>query len=85
MGNIFYSILTDMDPWEGTSEKKALKEVKAGNRPKIPSSIKSSGDFVDVALRKIMWRCWEHKPEDRPRARTVADFLSKKLSEFISV
>jgi len=85
MGNIFYSILTDMDPWEETSENKALKAVKAGNRPKVPSSIKSSEDFVDVALRKIMWNCWEHKPEDRPRARTAADFLYKKLSEFISV
>eukprot|EP00581_Thalassiosira_minuscula_P015079 CAMPEP_0183732958 /NCGR_PEP_ID=MMETSP0737-20130205/39809_1 /TAXON_ID=385413 /ORGANISM="Thalassiosira miniscula, Strain CCMP1093" /LENGTH=561 /DNA_ID=CAMNT_0025966113 /DNA_START=85 /DNA_END=1766 /DNA_ORIENTATION=- len=71
MGNIFYSLLTDKDPWEETSTNKAQKNVMKGKRPEVPASIKTSKNPVDVALRKVMWRCWQHKPEDRPRARSV--------------
>eukprot|EP00584_Thalassiosira_punctigera_P024290 CAMPEP_0172568646 /NCGR_PEP_ID=MMETSP1067-20121228/120637_1 /TAXON_ID=265564 ORGANISM="Thalassiosira punctigera, Strain Tpunct2005C2" /NCGR_SAMPLE_ID=MMETSP1067 /ASSEMBLY_ACC=CAM_ASM_000444 /LENGTH=483 /DNA_ID=CAMNT_0013360293 /DNA_START=65 /DNA_END=1513 /DNA_ORIENTATION=- len=55
MGNIFYSILTDMDPWEETIEKKAQEAVMRGERPYVPLAIKASKDFVDTALRKMMW------------------------------
>lgn len=81
MGNIFYSILTDLDPWEDWEDEEAQKAVMKGQRPEVPESIKSSVDLVDVALRKMMYKCWAHKPEDRPRARTVADYFSQKLSE----
>ncbi|KAL7534982.1 hypothetical protein ACHAXR_006189 [Thalassiosira sp. AJA248-18] len=84
MGNIFYTMLTDLDPWEETNEKKAQDAVKKGIRPEVPPSIKSSTDVVDMALRKMMYKCWQHKPGDRPRARIVADYFSKKLSELDS-
>jgi len=82
MGNIIYSILTDKDPWEETPEKRAQKLVMEGKRPNVPERVKSSKDFVDVALRAMMWKCWEQTPNNRPRARKVADFFAKKLSDF---
>ena len=81
MGNIFYTILTDLDPWEDTSSKAAQKAVVRGDRPALPQAVKASDDFVDVALRKMMYECWEHKPKDRPRARHVADQLLQQLRE----
>ena len=81
MGNIFYTILTDLDPWEDTSSKAAQKAVVRGDRPALPQAVKASDDFVDVALRKMMYECWEHKPKDRPRARHVADYMLQQLRE----
>ena len=81
MGNIFYTMLTDLDPWEDTRTEKAQKAVMNGERPEVPDEVKSSTDPADVAIKKMMYKCWAHKPEDRPRARTVADFLAKKLKE----
>mmetsp|Transcript_7133 Transcript_7133/g.11294 ORF Transcript_7133/g.11294 Transcript_7133/m.11294 type:complete len:112 (+) Transcript_7133:137-472(+) len=81
MGNIFYSILTDLDPWEDEDTEDAQKAIMKGDRPWVTSSIKDSKDAAIVAMRKMMHKCWEHKPEDRPRARYVADYLSKKLSQ----
>lgn len=77
-------MLTNMDPWEETGSEKAHKAIIEGKRPKIPSEVLSSEDPVDVALRKVMHQCWEHKPEDRPRARALADYLSKELSALSS-
>lgn len=70
-----------MDAWEGTAEKKAKKSIMAGNRPHVPPSIENSEDLVDKALLKVMYQCWEHKPQDRPRAWAVAEYLSEKLSQ----
>lgn len=83
MGNIFYSLLTDgLDVFEDTSEEKAQNAIINGVRPKVPDSVKNSEDFVVKALRKMMYKCWKQKPEERPRARFVADYLSKQLTEF---
>eukprot|EP00571_Detonula_confervacea_P007931 CAMPEP_0172313680 /NCGR_PEP_ID=MMETSP1058-20130122/20754_1 /TAXON_ID=83371 /ORGANISM="Detonula confervacea, Strain CCMP 353" /LENGTH=533 /DNA_ID=CAMNT_0013027377 /DNA_START=226 /DNA_END=1827 /DNA_ORIENTATION=- len=84
LGNIFYTLLTDMDAWEDWPQAKAIKAIQKGKRPEIPSSKLSSIDVVDVALRKVMYQCWKHKPEDRPRARALADFLSKELNALSS-
>ena len=83
MGNIFYSILTDMDPWEETKEGAAQQAVMKGKRPQVPETIKSSDDYVDKVLMKAMNDCWKHKPEDRWRARAAADYLSTKLSQLM--
>jgi len=56
-----------------------------GKRPKVPSSIKSSEDPADLAIRKMMYKCWEQKPDDRPRARYMADYFLKKLNEWDDV
>ena len=84
MGNIFYSLLTDLDPWEETTESNAQQLVLKGKRPEVPQVKAQSVDFVDMALREVMYLCWEHDPAKRPRARNVANFLSKKLTAFNS-
>ena len=81
MGNIFYTILTDQEPWEEVSEKKAQAAVVKGVRPEVPQIIEDSSDPVDKAIRNVMYKCWKHKANDRPRAREVADYLAKQLSE----
>lgn len=85
LGNIFYTIITNIDPWEDTPSEKANKAVMEGKRPKVPSSIKSSEDPADLAIRKMMYKCWEQKPDDRPRARYMADYFLKKLNEWDDV
>ena len=79
-GNILYTILTNLDPWEETSEEVAVQAVMKGERPEVPSEFVSSEDPADAAIRKAMYQCWEGRPEERPRARALADFLSKELN-----
>ena len=81
VGNIFYTLLTDLEPWADYSEKKAQKRVLDGKRPKVPEEKKQSVDFVDVALRQAMYGCWLTDPKERPRARKIADYLSSKLQK----
>lgn len=80
LGNIFYTILTNLDPFDDYDEKEAIRAIMKGERPEVPAPQLKSNDPVDVVLRKVMHQCWKHKPDDRPRARALADFLSKELS-----
>ena len=79
LGNVIYTILTDEIPFEGGDRKKLPKEIKKGARAEIPANILSSVDHVDVVLRTIIGQCWQQQPEDRPRARALADYLGKEL------
>ena len=80
LGNVFFEILTLHNAWEDwDDEEEAQHAVMDGERPEIPKEVASSKDPVDVVMLKVMRMCWEHKPEDRPRAREVADILGKEL------
>lgn len=84
MGNIFYTLLTDLEPWEGIEENTAQESVKKGLRPRVPNDKLGSSDFVHVALRTAMFRCWKNDPTERPRARDIANYFSEKVIAFES-
>merc|ERR1719375_551842 len=76
LGNLFYTIVTDMDPWEETPEDKAQENVRQGVRPTVPSE-----ECVDpsicplVTIRKCMWQCWHQDADKRASARELAEQL----------
>jgi len=37
-----------------------------------------------VALREVMMKCWEYKPEDRPSSLRVVQMLEDKWNEMIA-
>lgn len=80
MGNIFYTLLTDREPWEGMEEKAVQQMIIAGDIPRLPESKVKSSDFVDETLRTLMQQCFMHDPSKRPRARTVANILAEALA-----
>ncbi|KAL7465380.1 hypothetical protein ACHAXS_005700 [Conticribra weissflogii] len=82
MGNIFYTLLTDLEPWDGIEAITAQNAVKKGLRPNVPNDKLESKDFVEVALRTAMFRCWKNDPIERPRARDIANFFSEKIATY---
>ena len=63
-----------------TSEQKAYiarLKVEEGKMPAVPEHIlKMKNPYINLLLEAMKW-CFRWKPEDRPTARQVADFLEK--------
>lgn len=76
MGNIFYTLLADREPWEGMEENTVQQMIIAGDIPRLPEI---KGASSDVTLRNLMQQCFIHDPSKRPRARTVANLLAEAL------
>ncbi|KAL7477824.1 hypothetical protein ACHAW6_003611 [Cyclotella cf. meneghiniana] len=79
MGNIFYILLADKEPWDGFEETVAQRMIMEGIRPDLPDAKVNSKEFVDVTLRELVSQCFQRDPRRRPRARAVADILSAKI------
>jgi len=85
LGNVFYTILTDEIPFDDVSSQQAVKDIKNGIRAKIPPRLLKSEDPVDIALRTVVEQTWRQEPQDRPRARALADYLAKELEKIANV
>ena len=56
-------------------------KVDEGKMPVVPEHIlKLKDPYIDVLL-KTMALCYQFKPEERPTAREVAEFLEKSKEE----
>ena len=83
MGNIFYSILSGIMPFEGQKESKAKNKVLDGIRPKIPDEIKESKDIAIQTLISVTKKCWSKKPKSRPSAASVRDELKELMDQMM--
>ena len=83
LGNLFYTLYTDMDPWEETSVDSAQENVRQGKRPTIPSEKECVEPSICplVTIRKCMWMCWEQDADKRPSARELATILEKAIAD----
>lgn len=93
LGNLFFRFATDKSPWREiaddshaklTPEQKASiahAKVNEGKMPMVPDeTLKLKNPYIDVLL-EAMEMCYRFKPEDRPTARQVAEFLEKRKKE----
>lgn len=75
-GMVCYEILTGKLPFEGYRHGDC-EHVLLGQRPKIPK-------YVDTWIRKLLTRCWQANPIDRPSFQEILDILlanSKRCRE----
>lgn len=79
MGNVFYTILSGMMPFEDVKTNKATKQVMAGKRPKMPSEVKESDDIAIKAILAATKKCWRQDPEERARASEIRDELKSVM------
>jgi serine/threonine protein kinase len=80
MGNIFYSILTGLLPFEEEKDtKKVPSLVKGGGRPPISSNVLNSTDPFDQVLLNATYRCWVQDPMERASAREIQRYLEGTL------
>lgn len=79
MGNIFYAILTEYWPFEGTEEKEAQEKIMNGERPQVDAELLKSKDSIDMALIEAMRMCWRQDPVTRASAKDVKQYLSSSV------
>jgi serine/threonine protein kinase len=79
MGNVLYSIISGMMPFEGLKSEKAMKAVMEGKRPKIPRDVEESDDIAIQAILSATKACWIHDPKDRPPATEIRDLLKSVM------
>lgn len=83
MGNIFYSLLTELWPFEELEDKEAKKKIKAGDRPPIPDELRHSDDPSVKTLRNAIDLCWIHSPRKRATAREVENYIAEELEKIL--
>jgi hypothetical protein len=71
IGNIFYTLLADRQPWDGIEEIAVQEHIMSGTRSYLPESKAQSQDAIDATLQELLYQCFEQEPKNRPRARKV--------------
>eukprot|EP01117_Protostelium_nocturnum_P012296 TRINITY_DN4525_c0_g1_i1.p1 TRINITY_DN4525_c0_g1~~TRINITY_DN4525_c0_g1_i1.p1 ORF type:complete len:118 (-),score=28.72 TRINITY_DN4525_c0_g1_i1:24-377(-) len=73
-GVVIWEILTLDEPWAGLSPLDSALKIKEGKRLQIPPR-------TDPILEKLMKKCWEAIPEDRPTFVEILSLLGQTESE----
>lgn len=75
MGNVFYSILTGLWPFEDEDNvQKVQKNITIGIRPSIEGISKD-----ESAIAEIIQLCWKQNPNERPTATEIVSLLKTKI------
>lgn len=82
MGNLLYTILTDLYVFEkpellGTVD--AAKRLVAGERSPVPERIQNSTDPSNMAIMKAIDMCWTQDWRERPSAQSISSYLLDQL------
>lgn len=83
MGNVFYSLLTGLVPFDEFDSEDVPDKVMAGERPPVPDEILDSDDPMDKVLVEAMEMCHIHDPTDRPSARDIEIHLKRQLKQLL--
>ena len=84
LGNIMYYTLTSDWLWPNIhSTEAAIYQTARGQRSAFPSTIvESQNPAIQALLQAINW-CWNHNPEDRPRAVEIQTYLRQQLAKLL--
>lgn len=73
LGNIYYSILTQSEPFEGLSTKELQSYVIKGTKPDFPHF----DNDIDIKLKTVTISAYERDPMKRLSARELLGLLNK--------
>jgi len=79
LGNVMYSILTNLWTFEGHTVKEAIRIMRRGQRSHMPAKYLNSNDPAIQAIIVAIRACWKQNPFKRPSSRQVADALLEEL------
>ena len=87
MGNIFYYLLTDKEPYANLREEKSGDHIKEmimnGTRPELTGDkiLAHMDDPSATALIEAMNMCHVYDYQERENSSTVRDFLVERMKE----
>ncbi len=77
MGNVIYSILTELWPFEANNDvKEVQKKITMGIRPPLANF---HNDDISSFLVEIIHLCWRQDSNERPTARRIVSLLDDKI------
>jgi hypothetical protein len=85
MGNLLYTILTDLQVWNKKTrgdeniKLQQAKRIVAGKRPQIPKRIEKSNDPAHMAMMNALDMTWKYNWKERPSGRAIANYLVGEL------
>jgi len=82
LGNVIYYVLTNKWLFEHKSPEETKILLLAGKRSEIPSTFRKSSDAANQAIIKAIKMCWIQRPQNRPSARTISNFLQKAYLQY---
>jgi len=75
LGMVIYEVLSGQVPFFRYGSCEVIMRVVRGERPRRPRGAERKWFTDDV--RRILERCWEHKPDDRPSVESVLRCLEE--------
>eukprot|EP00985_Skeletonema_marinoi_P035347 scaffold46334_cov212-Skeletonema_marinoi.AAC.1 len=84
MGNLIYTVMTDLYPFEkpfNLNRTETGKKLINGERSEIPEHIWNSHDPSYRAMMEALDMCWTYRWDKRPSARYVTDYLFGELQK----
>lgn len=85
MGHIFFRLICGHEPWNKLevggrpSKDEVNAKVQKGELPHIPQEIFETDNKEVAAIRDAMLRCYTFDPNNRPKARDIANELQSAL------
>ena len=88
MGNIFYFLLTDREPFENIGEEESesfIQElVKRGSKPQLDGNLLNNIDLSIQVLINAIKECHKFDWKDRPQASLIRDYLQDSLDKIVN-
>jgi len=75
LGMVIYEVLSGRVPFHRYGDPGVVARVLKGKRPALPRGAERKWFTDDV--RRVLERCWEHKPDDRPSVESVLRCLEE--------
>jgi len=82
LGNLLWALLREEDVWESVKQTKAIKLVKMGTFPTIPSDELESYSEMEKSVHHAMNMCYVKDVLKRSSSLEVEKYLHDKLEEF---
>jgi len=79
LGDVLYYVLTNLWVMEGRTNEQVFKLYSKGTHSKIPKRFLESRHPAHRAMIKAVQMAWTFKPDDRPSAKEIADFIEQEL------
>ena len=85
MGNLLYTILTDLQVWDKELRSDAdvklatAKRLVNGETPRFPHLVQESNDPAHLAMKNALNMAWSRNSEQRSSARSIANYMIGEL------
>lgn len=80
MGNVFYSLLTELWPYHELSVEEAQDRIKNGKHPDVSRFMNSTNPYEKILVNAIVMS-WTKDPKKRPSSKDILSYLQTESKQ----